>query len=247
LTLLVDVGNSRIKWARLTDGGYRAGSSVSWRDQDLGDVLESNWRDLPRPGSVLACNVAGPQARTTIEHWIARHWQCPVELAAVQKAAFGVTNGYDEVAQMGVDRWVAMLAAWQHCHSAVCVVDCGTAITVDVLSGEGHHLGGLIAPGLSLMQEILATGTAQLPKIPSEVGVELGTNTHSCIAAGCMAAATGVVNFVKVYVEELGLKPVRWLLTGGDAEALATCDPKDMEHVPDLVLRGLALLVDTQR
>ena len=106
-----------------------------------------------------------------ILEWVSINWACETIFAKVESSAAELRNGYEQPQQMGVDRWVAMLAAWERHHAAACIVDCGTAITLDVVSESGHHLGGVIAPGISLMHEALASRTAQLPVVA--IGSEL--------------------------------------------------------------------------
>lgn len=241
---LVDIGNTRVKWARLQNDEYRFGGSQRWRARGLSETISSSWADLPAPQSVLVCNVGGTSAARLIADWVAAHWRCDTRFAEVRRRAAGVHNAYKEPAQMGVDRWIAMIAAWEHCRAPACIVDCGTAITLDVISGTGDHLGGLIAPGIALMQEALASNTAQLPAVEQGSDLTLGRDTASCIAAGCLASASGAIAVVAALVNELGLKEVRWIITGGDAETLMRVSCLDFEHIPDLVLRGLARLAE---
>jgi type III pantothenate kinase len=243
--LLVDAGNTRIKWAELAGAALRAGDAVEWRRAGAAIAFAAAWRALEPPERIIACSVAGREFNRTLDDWCEDTWRHRPEFVAVERHALGVTNAYEDVAQMGVDRWVAMLAAWHHRRSAVCVVNCGTAITVDVIAAGGRHLGGLIAPGLALMRSSLASRTAQLPEVGPAARLAFGTDTASCIGAGCLAAGIGLLEVVEARARELLNTSPAWVISGGDAETLASESAIAFEHLPDLVLRGLGLIAES--
>jgi type III pantothenate kinase len=160
----------------------------------------------------------------------------------VTPAACGVQNGYESPQQLGVDRWMALIASWDRFHSAACIVDCGTAVTLDALSHDGRHLGGLIAPGLRLMQKALSSGAQALKDIPGGRVRLLANNTEDAIAAGTFFALTALIDsFVDKVQAELST-PALTILTGGDAPAVL---PRLSTHAilePDLILCGLAVV-----
>ena len=167
--LCIDSGNSRLKWA-LRDGGR-------WLAQGTRlDTVGS------RPTRVLACNVAGDAPRQSIESFAASHG-LPVEWLQSVAAQGGVTNGYEHPEQLGADRWAALIGA-RALHPGDCVVVMsGTATTIDVLAADGRFRGGLIMPGLRLMREALAGGTANLP-VAAGSFAEQPRNTFDAIASG---------------------------------------------------------------
>ncbi|NJN46302.1 MAG: type III pantothenate kinase [Candidatus Competibacteraceae bacterium] len=145
--LLVDVGNSQIKWVVWENGRFTRRGKLFHRELDRETLAERLWGDLQRPSRVLIANVAGAQMATALREWIEPTWAAvPVQFVTTEAANFGVRNAYPNPAQMGVDRWVAMVGARARINQACCVVDCGTAITIDALATDGSHLGGVIFP-----------------------------------------------------------------------------------------------------
>lgn len=235
MTLLLDVGNSRLKWAWLKHGALQKPGVLLYRGRELAPLLQAAWAELPAPTQLLGACVAAGAVRDQLEHWVANHWGCAVRWARSEPAFGPVRNGYREPAQLGVDRWLAICAAWQRLGGAACVIDCGSAITVDILDGDGRHLGGLIAPGLRLMRDALASGTG-LPETSGALRTGLGADTTAAIEGGTIQALLGLIERAR------GLAPpdARLLLTGGDAGLLAARLDCPYELLPDLVLEGLA-------
>lgn len=233
--LLVDLGNSRLKWASLDGGEPGPSAAAIHRGDDMLAVLDRAWAGLSAPAKVSGASVVGAQLRARVEEWVARHWSCPVSWSVSQAEALGVTNGYHDPATLGVDRWLAMLGAWRRLHDAACVVDCGSAVTVDILDAHGQHLGGWIAPGLQMMRAALQQG-ADLPLADGEGFREPGRDTGAAIRNGTLLAATGLVERAMACAP----KAARLVLTGGDAAELAQLLSRPYELCPDLVLEGLA-------
>ena len=199
------------------------------------EVLDHAWGALDAPAAVHGASVVAVPIRAEIDAWIAHSWGCPVSWAASQPAALGVTNGYHEPARLGVDRWLALLGAWRRSPSAACVVDCGSAVTVDILDAQGRHLGGWIAPGLQMMRAALQRDTA-LPLAQGPAQAEPGHDTNAAIVGGTLLAAVGLVEQAMRYAPA----SARLLLTGGDAGEIAQHLGRPYELCPDLVLEGLA-------
>jgi type III pantothenate kinase len=233
--LLLDLGNSRLKWACWQDERLSDVDAVFYRGKDLAPLLDQVWGDLPVPAAVHGACVAPPAIRDSLVAWVSAHWGCPLHWLCTEAGDGALRNGYDEPAQLGVDRWLAMRAAWQRVGAAVCIIDCGSAITVDILDGDGRHLGGLIAPGLHLMQDALAAGT-MLQATTGAMTLPLGRNTAACVRAGVTHALLGLIERAR----QLAPPGARLLLTGGDAAALAAGLDGPYELHPDLVLEGVA-------
>lgn len=244
MILLLDLGNSRLKWGVLdphggvgeTGGGWHAGKGEGAWTATLSGVVQ------PVNGALLA-SVASPQTTTALCDWIRRQWRCPITQVQTDAEAHGVRNGYREPARLGVDRWLALLGARQRLAGPVCVVDAGTAITVDVMDHEGRHQGGLITPGLRLMAAALGRGTAAVRPGTLNIGdspQRFGTETDTCVLQGVVTAAVGLVERAwRDYESALGA-PVTCVLTGGDAPRLLPNLPASCIHEPELVLSGLA-------
>ena len=237
--ILVDVGNTRIKWARHHAGKLEKMHAIVHIEQDIKPLLLTAWQHLPRPDCIyLAC--VGPQDIKQQLIQLAKQIWPDIKLheTYTQKYAQGVENAYPKHTKLGVDRWLAMLAAY-HYHSApVCIVSCGSALTLDMVDKQGQHLGGMIMPGLSLMRQSLSRGTANLKACSEHYSPGLANDTEAAIYNGCLSAIKGFI--------EQGLaqyqQPATVILTGGDAGFLAT--GLNLTAVIDahLVLKGLALV-----
>lgn len=244
MILLLDIGNTRIKWGWLQEGMFRSGGGIA-HGRDPAQVL-ADWAATPRPQRVLAVSVANQQLNDAAADWIKRHWNLDVELVHASAVAGGVRNSYANPGQLGADRWVAAIGAYALSRTAVCVVDCGSALTMDAVDAEGQHRGGLIAPGWQLMRESLHRGTARLPLAGADAVQLFSTDTDSAIASGTLLGAAAIVDqLAGRMAAELGGAAALWL-TGGGAPALLPYLTLKFRHEPDLVLQGLAVLANTE-
>jgi len=243
MNLLVDAGNSWIKWALASGQRLETRGKFRHRDDDPAQLAEQAWGRLSPPARMLVSNVAGAALADGLSAWAVRHWQLqPVFLRAGREAA-GVTNAYPIAEQLGVDRWAAMIAAWHGAGDAVCVVDCGTAITLDLVDPAGRHRGGLILPGIRLMQQALCAQTADL-RVPDcdQAPVLLANGTAAAIGSGCrFAVAAAIDRLARDVGISAGLQP-DVILTGGDASIVAPLLTIAARQDSDLVLKGIAIL-----
>ncbi|MEC4750147.1 type III pantothenate kinase [Methylomicrobium sp. Wu6] len=240
MNLLVDIGNSRLKWALSDQGGLAVGIALLNHTLTEGRLAEI-WRDLPRPGHLAIACVSARRLAGIVRSAASTLWPGIAVLEAKSEAqAFGVTNAYLQPEKLGVDRWLALLAARRHYTLPVCIVDCGTAITVDLLDESGRHLGGMICPGLELMKKSLSGGTEALGYDDSAFTAGPANHTAAAIYSGVLAAAAGLIEHVfSARSEHCGL-----LLTGGDASLIAGQLGCASRIDNDLVLRGLSLLLE---
>jgi type III pantothenate kinase len=185
---------------------------------------------------ILACNVAGAAGRRAIET-LADALSVTVEWVCSQASQGDVTNGYEVPAQLGADRWAALIGARALHRGPALVVMSGTATTVDVLDREGRFHGGLILPGLALMREALAARTADLPAVSGEYR-ELPRNTFDAIASGCLQATAGAIE--RLFRPFFGEPDALCLLSGGAAPTLVPHLALPLRTVDNLVLEGLA-------
>ncbi len=245
MILLVDMGNSSIKWAILDNNQLSRQQRIAYDNNSL----KKAWFDLPVPSQIFISNVAGIGKGAFIKHWIKIHWGLQANFVKSNRYQFGVKNAYYNPEQLGVDRWLALLAARRLEKGTVCVVDCGTAITLDVLSANGNHQGGLIIPGLTSMQNALLSNTDLLAYINKNVQPQqkeqafLGRDTHSCISSGSLYAVIGLIEYLKNIYEKQGI-PLKMILTGGNVVALEPFLQKPYRYIPDLVLQGLQTIVN---
>lgn len=228
--LCLDAGNTRLKWG-LHDG-------ARWLAQGAlehaagAELLPAR---LPAPaGRILACNVAGGAVAQGIEA-LAATLGVPLDWFRSSKSCCGVTNGYDHPAQLGADRWAALVGARGVHTGDALVVMAGTATTIDVLAADGRFRGGLILPGLELMQKALARHTAGLPEARGACR-DLPTNTDDAIVSGALHATLGAIE----RMSRLAKTDFRVLLSGGAADALAPHLARPVLRVDNLVLEGLA-------
>lgn len=242
MNLLVDIGNSRLKWARAsgTDLGETGAAEYG---AGLGPCLERSWANLESPERVVVCNVGGETAAAVLTGWSLGRWGVAPEFVTARAAGGGVRNAYTEPERLGADRWAALVGARHLFGGAACVADCGTAVTIDALSISGEHLGGLILPGLAMMRDALLAGTRGIrPEGEAEVSL-LARNTAGAVAGGTLYALVAALDRIAADVAaELG-EAVECVITGGDAPLLAPLLAGRWSHEPRLVLQGVAVLV----
>lgn len=240
--LLVDIGNTRIKAGVLTARGIESLPALDRHAEQPFAAWTNAGQD---PARVVVSNVAGTGIAGTLAQYVYERWHLEAEFVSPVRSRCGMTTRYSEPERLGVDRWLAALAAWHDAGNTVCVLDMGTALTVDVVTADGEHLGGLIAPGVDLMRQSLTRGTAQLSSNHADDVSGFAINTNDAIALGCRAALRGLVEQVRLRIEATAeTRGACWYLTGGGAPLLAECIGWPAETVPDLVLRGLALIAE---
>lgn len=242
-TLLVDLGNTRIKWAWLSPGGrvgrMQAAAHAGWKAKDFFSTLDF----LQRGDHVFAVSVAAPAVRRAFADAArARTGRTP-KLLRSERASAGVRNGYREAWRLGADRWAALIGAG-HLQGDVLIVDIGTAATLDLLDSSGRHHGGAILPGEGLMVSSLLVGTGGIRRRAgaprSRPRSLFGRSTREAVEAGAHHALLATLEAaVSVATGRLGRRP-RVVLTGGGAASLRKTLSMDHEWRPALVLEGLA-------
>ncbi len=217
--LLVDVGNTRIKYMAADDTGIKYADSFD---------------SLPLQG-IDELRVATVSRHEEVASWSRSITQL-VRIARVTKYHKGLTVAYNDVARLGVDRWLAMLTLWIENRKGFSVIDLGTAITADFVDNDGMHLGGYIAPGYRLMKEALGVHTAQVGFGGDSLRLGPGDNTESCVDHGI----NRLVFSWLADIQSIESKDKLFFLTGGDAEkALETGCGLNAEIDRTLVIRGL--------
>jgi type III pantothenate kinase len=243
MNLLVDIGNARIKWALQDKDSLQTGSPMLRHNKAFKDIARPAWKDLETPQRVIISNVAGTDYEKAVATWVKRRWKLTPEFLRASKECSGVSNAYKEPARLGADRWANLLAAHTHFHTPVVIVDCGTAITVDAMTADGRHLGGLIAPGIDLMTASLTKAAPGIEIIHSDNHdvVLLGSSTEVGVTGGVLYSAVSLVDRVFIDLKsELG-KSTRQIITGGDAGRISPLLTVQPVCEPDLVLKGLAV------
>jgi len=241
--LVIDVGNSRMKWALHDPRGWLAQGALP--NQEIGTLSLRDWQNLPRPVRAIGVNVAGEAARVRVEGQLTR-WRLPMEWLHASAAAAGVVNGYARPEQLGPDRWASLAAARRRALAiegetpGCVVVNAGTAVTVDALDADGVFQGGLILPGIRLMIQALSDNTAAL-KVPQGTFAHFPTNTGDAIYSGAVQAICGAIELLRLKVAT-GERPVYCFLSGGAAPQVAPYLSGPVEVVDNLVLEGVLLL-----
>lgn len=245
MNLLVDVGNTRIKWAFQYDDALSPGTGVEYDKSDFAVLAHNNWGKMEIPRRVLVANVAGGGLGEQLSAWVTRRWRITPEFLLPERQAHGVTNAYANPQQLGADRWACLLAARHQISGPACIIDCGTATTVDVLSGTGEHMGGLILPGIEMMRQSLAGNTAQIPNgnTQSRTGtLDLAQSTEQAVLNGCFYSTVAAIERVIAEITNSLDKAVTTVITGGYADRVASLLAIPVEHKPDFVLQGLSLV-----
>jgi type III pantothenate kinase len=247
--LLVDIGNTRIKWSvwRGGRGGTQhAAAHAGWTSADFARRVLAGAGGISR---VLVASVASARVNRRFTLAAGDRVACTPRFLRATRSAAGVVNAYREPWRLGVDRWAAIVAGHDYFHPAraVCVVDIGTAITLDLVDERGRHRGGLIVPGPQLMVESLLGGTSGIRRRAGAGAAKsrrgrFARTTRDALECGARQAAAAVIDR---FVLEAGMALLRrpaLLLTGGAVKQVVPALQTRHHVVPDLVLRGLALL-----
>ena len=232
--LAVDAGNSRIKWGLHDGEGWLV---QGWMATSGAVGLAGAWARIPRPDAVVASNVAGDGARKAIAG-AAHRLRAPARFVASRARQCGVASSYDSPGQLGADRWAALIGAWHLFHGPCVVVNAGTAMTADALSGEGVFLGGIIVPGIELMHAALERGTAKLKPGKGRFAY-FPARTADAIASGALNALAGAIERMQRFMREAGESTPLVVVSGGAAGTLAAQLNVPAEVVDNLVLEGL--------
>jgi len=247
VNLLVDIGNSRVKWLlhdHVENSFYLSGAM--FRDKsDMHALFCEQWGHFDCPDRVLVSNVSGPYIADILDACIEKEWHVEAEYVKTEAFSHGVQNAYSEYSKLGVDRWMAIIAAWQRYRryeEAICVVDCGTATTIDGISGSGKHLGGFIFPGYTMMQEALLNNTSNINSVRQTIpSVTFSNTTEQGVNSGCYIAILAAIDRVVTSMKNDYGGQLRCIITGGNAEFVIKQLATEMECEPDLVLHGLAV------
>lgn len=229
--LLIDAGNSTLKWAAVDAG--------QWRAQGRSDYAD--WAglkaELTPDATCFIASVTDPAREAALAALLNEAGLAAAWLKA--EVGFGdLKNSYRDPQQLGVDRWMGLIGARQRTHDPVVVVSAGTAMTVDALAADGVFLGGVIVPGFKLMRQALQQGTAQVADVAGEMQAFPHT-TADAVHSGILAALCGAIRQQYAQLAEAAGQPPRCLLTGGDAAMLLPSLNLPGELAPALILEGI--------
>ena len=243
MNLLVDLGNTRLKWALSSNDQWQHSGDLMPND-NMVSLLDNAWSALKPPTKSVIASVTGTESLQEVKRWMAAHWSLKPYVLMAGKEMLGVRNHYRQPEKLGSDRWAALIAAHHVLSAHVAVVDCGTAVTVDALSANGDYLGGMIFPGIRLLRESLVTGTQGINVTVGSDKTCLAHSTADGIAAGTLYGLSGAIERVlREFKTQLGA-PMQVLVTGGDARLIIPHLDYPVTEIPDLVLQGLALIAE---
>ncbi len=235
MNLDIDIGNTRIKW-RVMDGAYVVERGVQLTESvRQGSPLDVGaLKDIDR---VRISSVAEDDIVKKLQSQCCSQLGVWPQLAEVSETAASVICGYQDYSQLGVDRWLALVAAYNKFNASVIVVDAGSAVTIDIVEAGGVHCGGYIVPGLNLMHHALWQGTTQV-KVEAAQLLEIdspGKTTQQAVDRGCLILLVAMIERL------IARNQSRLVITGGDAEQLHSALNVDAALCPELVLEGLDL------
>ncbi len=244
--LLIDIGNSRIKWGLCRDGALEQCAS-SERGSLLSEAVKAIWQCLPVPERIMASSVVDAAYEQDLTRWCEASWGIAPEFVSVNPDA-GIRLAYRQPERFGVDRWLALMGGRSEFAGALCVIDCGTALTIDLLSADDEHQGGVIVPGFRLMQQALLGNTVGIKSAfelssGQRLSHLLGTDTVSGIEQGALNAVTGAIEHTVAKIKRNMNLPIVCIVTGGDASSVLTELVGEYQHRPHLVLQGLQALI----
>lgn len=240
MKLFFDVGNSRVKWGAWDGARWVAEGSMPADAEPPVDWIAA----VPRPSGIWIASVSSEERVAQLDRACETAFGLAPARIKTQANARGVRCAYADPSRLGVDRWLALIAAFLETGGPVIILDCGTAITVDAVRADGEHLGGLIMPGIALMRRALYGSTANIPdEGDGDVGL-LARDTRSAVSGGSLYAAVAFMQHVAAELRtHLGPR-TRVLLAGGDAERLRPLLSPDFEWRPRLVLDGMRAVVE---
>jgi len=243
MNLLLDVGNTAVKWACESSGRLGVAGQFVYRAGNIGILAEAAWAGLQPAEKVLIASVAGDDVQTALLAWFQDHWQVQPVFLRSTASACGVTNAYTDPETLGIDRWAAIVAAHQRYPGAVCVVDCGTAVTLDLVTADGEHRGGLILPGVDMLQQMLLQNTAQVRLAEKQpAATPLADSTAAAVYGGAVYLLVAAIDrsVADMRAEQGG--SIEVVITGGDAGRILPLLQGTAQHLPDLVLQGIVML-----
>lgn len=236
--LYLDIGNTALKWRWRDQEHVAQGGCLHHRDwqkqfREMRAVLPS------QPDEVRIGSVAGRAADSELADVVRQEFGIKPRFYYSPKRGEGLTNAYLEPAKLGVDRWLAIVEAWHRAGAAI-VVDCGSAITLDVVDRSGGHGGGYIVPGLRMLEQSLVSGTGSVRiETPTHYELTAGVSTTECVHNGVLLMSVAFITDAVVALQRGVQDTCSIFMTGGDAAILHPHMTHQVELLPEIVLDGL--------
>ena len=235
--LQLDIGNTNAKW-RLVNGNKIVSRGDYWPDDaDSQQRLLNCCESLDH---IWISSVTAAASELSLVRLLENQWGIAPWFARSESRTGSLINSYEEPSRMGVDRWLAMLAGRERKKSRLCVIDSGSALTIDIVSADGRHEGGYIIPGAALMERSLLLDTDRV-RFDADVGYGLspGTSTAHAVRNGIALAQAGAITLA---LEQTAGDPMAILFCGGAGQSLMELVYRGGEVVPDLVFEGLEIM-----
>lgn len=247
MKLLLDMGNSRLKSAVLSDAGELSQFVfATYGQQPPIEILAKHLNGFESIDSVTLVSVLGEHFHQQVIALLDRR-KIPLRWANSEANAYGVTNHYNQPEQLGSDRFVALVAARQAFPEQACIViDCGTAVTIDALTERGEFYGGVIIPGLKLWSDSLIRNADQLNQQQTQNPELFARDTAQAIGSGSVFGLTSAIEGICQRMSQGLQRPLadkaalKLVICGGDAELVTKYSRLTFELMPHLVLMGLA-------
>lgn len=252
--LLLDLGNSRLKWAIVAEATQSIVTQNSIDNANFSEAALSQQFRFATADSFISRVYLSAVGQHTLAQRLAAYCQTTFNLSLTELQTLPslqldatnlqLINAYADPDQLGVDRWLNMLAAYQMHQSAVMVVSIGTATTIDIVDASGRHLGGYILPGIEMMQSALQNATADKNISVGQLTLEdinLASNTQNATAKGVLL--TQVASIEKIY-QQYAKHKLQLVMTGGGIKAIQTFITMPYQLECDLVFKGMLLQIN---
>jgi len=249
--LLIDAGNTRVKWnfcnSNFPGSGHFRTESFALTYEN-GKIPLQLSESLQRSGPIryaFISNVAGDDIKCQLQSILSVGNDITIKFAQTEASCAGVQCGYPVVENLGVDRWMSLLAAAEHYlgQHVLCIANCGTATTIDFLSTEKQHLGGMISIGADLIRRQLGQNTANLDDVKYNGEIQLfSRDTINAINSGAKYSVAGMINAAVTDAQRQLNQEVQLLITGGASASIFPLFRKPSMQDKELVIKGLAIV-----
>ena len=241
MNLYIDIGNSRIRLAA-AEPDIENVAAHYYTPDTLSSIIRQYSTAIQSPARVLVANVAGNGVAKILTELCETLWSIRPEYLKAEKESCGVTNAYFNPGQLGVDRWMAIIAAWNQYRDNLCVFDCGSAVTADLVTASGHHKGGYIIPGSYMMQQSLVNSTGQIVLNDEyRFSGQAGRSTNECVYNGSTLAVTAFIENLTQSIKATDHGHYQCIITGGGADVIMKLLKIDFHYHPHLVIEGFRL------
>lgn len=246
MNLLLDIGNSSIAWVTQQGNQFiQSGSIYHDMSVSIEKQMSNQFSSHNEIETVLISSVLSKEQTSNVSDWFKTEWHCSVWQAETGSEFNGLKNSYTNTTKMGVDRWLNMIAAREEFKNRLCIIDCGTAMTIDIVGADGQHEGGVIVPGLMRLQEALISGTNRIQGKSNTIGnIDLANNTQAAISNGAMINLVATIEYTMSKFEKNGEK-MSCVVTGGDASQVIENLSIVYEYRPMLIFNGMNRLYET--